>query len=364
MKVAVVHGNDGSDVRLGKTCRSLSALGHDVSFIGWDRRPDLRKRVDSAGTTMNVMPLATRHGRFTFYGQLRFWCFIARKLFAIRPRVVCCVNEDLSLFVLPFKFVLYRYLVCDVYDGLVDRHSNKNWALTLFLRIVVFLVRRFSDRLITTDCARYERFGKFKAKTIIVENVPDTSEGNLQLSYPQDNVKIYVTGGLSEGRGIETILKVVDEIDDAEIICTGWPRCDFAANVFLKHSKVTYKGIVPLNESLQLASECDAILCFYSPISVNNVYASPNKLYDAMSVGRPVLINAETLVSKWVEENKIGYVCGYDDIEQLKELVLSLKANRKDLPTFGKKGKELLAKGRDWRGMETRLEQLYQSFEN
>jgi len=46
MRIALIHGNDGSDVRVGKTCRSLARLGFDTHFIGWDRRPEADKEID------------------------------------------------------------------------------------------------------------------------------------------------------------------------------------------------------------------------------------------------------------------------------------------------------------------------------
>jgi hypothetical protein len=57
MRIALIHGNDGSDVRVGKTCRSLARLGFDVHFIGWDRRPGRTRRSTSVGGIASEGPL-------------------------------------------------------------------------------------------------------------------------------------------------------------------------------------------------------------------------------------------------------------------------------------------------------------------
>ena len=359
MRIAVIHGNDGSEVRVGKTCRSLRRLGQEVYFIGWDRDPDIEKKIDLGTSSLEIMKLKTRHRRWNFRGQVCFSLHIARKLSHIRPRIVCCVNEDLSFLLLPFRKIFYKYLVCDVYDALADRHSNRSWLFCILLKLISFIVRSCCDRLIVTDSARYERYGRFRRKCTIVENVPEDPGENLSKTLPQGNTKIYVTGSLSWDKGLENIIKAVEGLDGVEIISSGWPYYDYAETVFIKHQKVCFKGIVTLAQSLQFAAQCDAVFAFYAPVSVNNRYASPSKIYDALSVGRPVIINSEVRVAKLVKEKGIGYICDYDDVEGLKELIVSLKQKRKELASFAPRARELYLQNHTWEIMEKRLGRLY-----
>lgn len=359
MRIAIVHGNDGSDVRIGKICRSLSKMGHDVHFVGWDRRPDAEKAFDLGGAVFHIMVRATRFGRSTMAGQFHFLIHIVRVLIDVRPDVVQCVNEDLGLLVVPFRGLLYKRLICDVFDSLVDRHSQRSAPLRWLLRIVSEIVRSGADRLIATDRSRFDRFGRYRSKCLVVENVPEDPGDELWRCFPSGTVKIYVAGSLGVSRGLKQIIEVAQRVENLEIISAGWLYDDYANNVFAVHPKVSFKGIVTARRSLALAAQCDAVLAFYAPTSVNNLYASPNKIYDAMGVGRPVIINSEIRVAQWVLDNEVGWACGYGDTDGLEKIVLGLQSARASLPASAARLRELFVNGQTWEKMAGRLASLY-----
>lgn len=360
MRIAIVHCNDGSDVRISKTCRSLSSIGHKVHFIGCDRRPNEAKTLDLGDTTLHIMKRATRFGRGTLFGQVVFAIHTTRILAKIRPQTVCGVNEEVALLLMPLRGILYRHLVCDVFDSLVDRHSRCWWVIRIVLRVVSELGRTGADRLIATDQARFERFGRYRRKTIIIENFPEDPGDELALRLPIGPIKIYVGGSLSLRRGLEQIIKVAERVEDLEIVSAGWPYDDYAYNTFVQHPKVSFKGIVTSQQSLELAAGCDAVLAFYSPTSINNLYASPNKIYDAMSVGRPTIINSEVKIAKWVAENKVGWLCPYHDTVTLEKILSSLRERRANLSEFARNVRKIFLQGHNWGTMESRLKSLYQ----
>ena len=362
-RIALVHANDGTDVRVGKVCRSLSAMGYDTHFIGWDRQPEWEKPVELGGSQQHVMRRPTRFGRATLGGSVAFGWHVARTLRSLRPRTVCCVNEDNALLVLPMRGVYYERLVCDVFDALVDRHSHRSWPVRAGLRAVSELTRHFADRLIATDQARYEKFGRFRDKCTVIENVPEDPGEELSATPPEGPVKVYVAGSLSLARGLRQILDVAEALPDLRIVSAGWLYDDFANNVFLKHPSVEFRGIVTARRSLELAADCDAVLSFYSPTSINNLQASPNKINDAMSVGRPVIINREVEVSEWVEKNGFGYRCPYDDASGLERIVRVLERKREELPEYARRARRTFMLRHTWSVMESRLERLYASLD-
>lgn len=360
MRIVLIHGNDGSDVRVGKTCRSLSAMGHDVHFVGWDRRGGAAKRLDLGGARRHVMRWATPHGRLTPGGQWRFWRHMVRALWALRPHTVCCVNEDCALLALPLRGVLFRRLVCDVFDALVDRHSHRPRPVRWVARAIAEVVRSAADRLIATSAVRFQSLGRYRGKCVIIENVPEDPGEALAKALPTGTVKVYVSGSLSRARGLRQILRAVERLDDVEIVSAGWPYDDYADGTFLRHPKVSFRGVVTARESLELAAGCDAVLAFYVPNSVNNIQASPNKIHDALSVGRPVIVNREIRVARWVEQNRLGWTCGYEDVEALARIVASLSDHRSRLADFAARARLTFLAGCAWKHMEARLKDLYE----
>lgn len=363
MRIAIVHGNDGSDVRIGKMCRSLSRIGHDVHFVGWDRRPETHKEVDLGGARAHLLTATTRFGRASRAGMARFFGHIVRTLSQLRPDVVQCVNEDNGLLVLPFRGVLYDRLVCDVFDALADRHSSRSRATRLLLRGASTAVRSGADRLIATDQARFERFGRYRRKTVVIENVPEDPGEDLSRRWPTGPIRICVAGSLNVRRGIRQILQVADRVDDLRIESAGWLYDEFANGEFANHPAVTFHGIVTARRSLEIAAECDAILVFYVPGTVNNLYASPNKVHDALSVGRPVIISREVRIADGIEEAGLGWACGWDDVDRLTAIVEGLRDQRAALKEHAPQLRRRFLEGPNWARMEERLGQLYREIE-
>lgn len=364
-KITIIHGNDGSDVRIGKMCRSLSTADFEVHFIGWDRRPGQENRsIDLGDANAHIMQLATANGRATIVGQLKFFWFALGVLWRVQTRVLCVVNEDLASMFVPFRWTLYSWLVCDMFDPFADRHSNKRMPFRLVARAVSLVSRMSCDRLIATDDNRRERLGRFAKKAIVIENFPEDPGDEYSKTLPTGETKIYVAGSLSKQRGIEAILAAAEAVHDVRILSAGWVYDDYANKQFVTHPKVDYRGVVTLKESLKLASECDAVFCFYSPQTTNNLNASPNKIFDALSVGRPTIINSETRIADWVEAQGYGYQCGYHDREILAAIVSALPIARQELPQKIAKWRTDFCKKYSWSKMETRLVQFYNALGN
>lgn len=358
-RIALVHGNDGTDVRIGKTCRSLSRLGFETHFVGWDRRPDACKERDLGAATAHVMTFATPNGRGNLAGQVRFIGHVARTLKEVRPDVVCAVNEELAFAVLPFKGRYYDRLVCDVFDSLAARATTRAWYERLPLRLVHSIGSYGADRLIATDEYRLRMMGQFAKKAVVVENVPEDPGEELSHRLPEGPVKIWAAGSIERSKGFGQLLEAIEPLSDVEIVSAGWPYDGFATDVFLKHPRVRFHGIVTAQRALELAASCDAVFCYYEPVHEYRTNASPNKVYDAMAVGRPVLMNREVRLAEWVESEGIGDVCNYSDVVRLRRIVAGLAARRSSLEAFATRVRALFLERYTWSLVESRLVSLY-----
>lgn len=358
-RIALIHGNDGFDVRVGKICRSLSALGYDVHFIGWVRRPQENKEVDLGSASIHTMIHSTHFGRATITGTLRFGWHIAKTLAKLRPEIVCCVNEDNAFLALAFRRIFYRYLVCDVFDALLDRHSHRHRPIPIILSLISEVTRISADRLIATDDSRFERFGRFRQKCIVIENVPEDPGDELSRIKVEGPIKVYVAGSLTLTRGLKQIITVAEALGNLQIVSAGWPSDEYASKVFIRHPLVSFHGIVTPRKSLELAAGCDAVFAFYSPTSINNLHASPNKVYDAMAVGRPVIINQEVVLSQWIIKNELGFRCSYYDVEAVESIIVCMENRRDNLNKFAERVRGIFVRKYTWKFMESRLDKLY-----
>ena len=149
---------------------------------------------------------------------------------------------------------------------------------------------------------------RFSNKTGILENFPYFRPDMHREMSSSKKLIIYFNGSLQKERGIEFLEGLLDASINVEVIVAGWCY-DKRASALIEHERVHYRGVVGQKESSEIASnECDYILCFYEPINMNYVYASPNKIFDAIQTGVPVIVNAEVVVSRFVTEESLGIV--------------------------------------------------------
>lgn len=318
----VVHQNDGSDVRVGKICRSLSANLESVKFLGWKKGG--QAAFDNVGRAQtSFYDRKVRNSRATLRGGIGFLLWLLREVYRERPKVVYCINEEMSFFFGLFRPFLGYRIVCDVFDPIADRKSLSRFYFFYF--VIQRLGRYFSDRLVVTDKNRLSRLLESeKRKAIIMENFPECfAEFIPPENFEREAGCVYVSfvGSLSEKRGVSHLLSCLQRAQNLRVLCAGW-LYDSAAEEFVKHPQVTYYGVVSAAHSRGVMSVSDFVFCIYDPSIVNNINASPNKIYDAMSVGRPSVINRGLVVSDFIERNRFGFLYDYDSIDSLMSVLL------------------------------------------
>ncbi len=359
MKIAVVYGNDGSDVRIAKTCATLVKLGHEVHFIGWNRRPHVEKDASLPGVTSYLVQHPVPKLGSTWSGQLAFSQHAIKTLWKLRPEVVSAVNEDNVIRVGWLKHIAFRKLVCDVFDSHIDKSTNSSLPVRAISYLLANASRWWSDQLIATDELRYQFFGRYQPKTIVVGNYPTDPGPEWAKQFPMGPPKLFVSGTLSKLRGIEQVVAAAEQMPELKVIAAGWAADEYASDVFLKHPNVEFLGHITPRQSLEIGASCDAFLAMYAPTTRNHIFASPNKIYDAISVGRPVIINSEAKVSEWVRHHNVGFTPDYADANALAGYLKTLVQQRAELPEFAQRARTLFQSGYSWESMERRIAEMY-----
>ena len=98
--------------------------------------------------------------------------------------------------------------------------------------------------------------------------------------------------------------------------CAGWVL-DEAAQELIDHPQVDYHGILSQELANELCKEGLASVGLYEPKNMNNIYASPNKIYDSLCLGEYVFINSETKLASWIGRSNLVKVFNYDDSDGL-----------------------------------------------
>ena len=100
------------------------------------------------------------------------------------------------------------------------------------------------------------------------------------------------------------------------------------------------------------------MLALYDPDVPNHFYAAPNKFYEALMLGKPLMMVKNTGMSRIVEDNGIGELIGYSK-EEFAGGVDALLARRSEWESMGMRMKKLYRDSYSWEKSEKTLLKLY-----
>jgi len=154
----------------------------------------------------------------------------------------------------------------------------------------------------------------------VIENVPYFKE-TLFIS-TQKALTTHITlgyfGGLEVNvRGLESITKLVLNDDRLKLIIAGTGQLStFFTNMSKQCNRIVYTGSF-LAESLPaLAKDIDVYLAYYSPYKFLHTIAAPNKFYEHLFLGIPILTSCIIPQAKDILENNTGW-CIENDADAL-----------------------------------------------
>ena len=325
-KICIVHQNDGSDVRVGKVCRTLSKQ-HDVFFLGWDR-DGTADSIDLGNAIAMIFRKTGSYGVSSIGTRIQFIIWVLVRIFSLRPATVIAVNEELAFPLLVLKPFLGFKLIIDIHDPLADR-VRKGLFHWIF-RFVQSIARYGVNLLLVTDENRFQGLDDvYKRKAKIIPNFPNKPNFDVFKKYKteKDNeLRVAYIGSLNDSRGANILRAAVAKVGGIRIELAGW-YTDSSARQLGEESYAHYNGILGMQDSLRLIASCDLVFCFYTPEIKNNINASPNKIYEAICMGKRCIINSETKIASWVVTNNFGYACAYYDVDALSGILKFAKDN-------------------------------------
>ncbi|PHS07665.1 MAG: hypothetical protein COA88_08180 [Kordia sp.] len=178
-----------------------------------------------------------------------------------------------------------------------------------------------------------ERYNFKSKKFYVLKNTPSESQIekakqiSKKLEKPASFV-ININGWLGAGRGMQEALMLIKSLEkeDLKIILIGKLDCK-AAEELSEHKNVIYKGKLSNAETLANYFLSDLVLTFYDPKLEINQYAESNKWGDAIKTGIGIIVNKEVKPAKFIEENNLGVIVPYNDIDELVSEVQKLLIN-------------------------------------
>jgi len=127
----------------------------------------------------------------------------------------------------------------------------------------------------------------------------------------EDTMPIIIyTGGYSAGRGLENLVLSALYLDEGVIVFMGWGILEQKLREMVTKNglwdKVLFTEPVPPEDLVEHIASASVGVAIYQFTSLNNYYASPNKLYEYMHAGLPVVSSDFPALKEIVEGYQLG----------------------------------------------------------
>jgi len=287
-----------------------------------------------------------------------FWAWVFFKLSIHRPQVVHACDLDTVLPCYIYKLIFGKKMVFEIFDRYAMTFiSTKFTMLYSIVNLVEELFIGKSNYFITVGEKLLRTLRRIPKYYSIIMNCSEDYISYRRNSENKDSIlTIVYAGGIKKGRSLDNITATVKDLNDVEFVVAG-PIIDKKLfEQILEIPNVKYKGSLEPFDALLLEANADVIIGLYDLSIPENKIAMPNKLFEAMMLGIPIITN---VASEVVEEIDCGIVLKYTDTQQIKAAIRSLRDDSALCGRLGANGRRAFLKTYNWTKMEEKLYEIY-----
>jgi glycosyltransferase involved in cell wall biosynthesis len=354
-----------TDQRVHRIASSLHRNGFDVTLVG---------RVMKKSLPMDERPYTTIRFRIWKNKGPWFYIFYNIRLFfyLLFHKADVLVANDLDT-LLP-NFIVSKLKGAELfYDSheyftevpeLVNRKSVQKIWMTIEGMIFPKLknVYTVNDSIATL----YEK--KYGVHVSVIRNVPVTIKTSItknkkEIGLPEDKKIILFQGaGINIYRGAEEALEAMLYVDDAALVFIGSgdviDQLKSMRDVLNLSSKVFFIPKQPMNQLRYYTQHADIGLSLDKDTNINYRYSLPNKLFDNIHAGVPVLASPLIEVKKIVDQYKIGMTIQDHDPKHIAEKINEMLSDEKRFAEW-KSNLKIAAAELCWEKEEVKLMNIY-----
>ena len=353
-----------TDQRVHKVCTSLQEFGYDVLLVG---------RSLPASPELSDRSYPCRRMRLFFRRSVLFYAEYNLRLFFLLlfSRAYGFLSNDLDT--LPANFLAARLrgkkLYYDSHEyftevpELLHRPGIKKVWETLEKLMLPSLTHTYTVSQAVAD-AYVE---KYHIRMQVIRNFPRKAmvsrESGIDLKEGGKRILLY-QGVVNVDRGLEEAVEAMKYVPDTIFYIAGRGDIDHALREQVRTSgledRVRFLGAIPFEQLPSVTAQADLGLSIEKMVGLNYTYALPNKLFDYIHAGVPVLVSPLPEIKKVLEQYWIGAFIESHDPRHIAEKINALlndSEGRSRMKAALKEAREVYC----WEKEEEKLRQLFET---
>ncbi|MBT2686422.1 glycosyltransferase [Bacillus sp. ISL-37] len=352
--ISIVMNNFKNDSRVLKEAVSLHGDAYNVTVVAL-YEDGLKEEEVINGIKVKRIRLYTKKWSKSLLIQiLKYMEFLLKVIFNFRSKVDVIHCNDLGP--LPIA-VLMKGISIGKTKIIYDAHEYQTEIIGLnglrkkLTMIVEKSLIKYVDEVITvSESIANEYVNNYKIKKPkLVFNCPNYSDPQTSnifrelYSLSRDKKIFLYQGGLSAGRGIEQMLDVFTSSSihpNATLIMMGYGPLEKKVRRYADdYNNIFYKEAVSPKDLLKYTSSADVGFLMTENSCLNNYFSLPNKLFEYIMAGLPVISNDLPEVRNLINRYNFGWLIEEQSVESIVSLVNELV--EKDLSEYAVNSKKM-----------------------
>ncbi len=362
MKRALIctQSNLTTDYRIYKMATTLRSAGYDVHFLS--RSHPKEKRAESDDT--HIMRLLFWHGPF-FYAELNFriWLHLIK---GKKYDLVVSIDLDTLLGCVIGTKMKGERLMFDSHEYFpeVPEIVDKPLVKSVWNFVQDFCVPLLKGPCVTVCQSIADIFKqKYDQDFLVVRNVPLAERAEAIERQPKEDetFEILYQGAVNIGRGIEEMIEAMRNLYGCHFTVVGdgdiLEDVKYLAKRLGVSDRVTFTGRKPFHELPQYMAKADLGLVLMKPISLNYTLALPNRIFDFIQAGVPILGSELPEIARIVKQEHVGVCIQTLTADDLRREITKIRLHPEKLETWRENMKRL-APQLTWENETEKLREL------
>lgn len=344
-----------------KQCRSLARAGYQVTLIVADGKGSEIKE------GVAIVDVGPSHNR------LRRMVGATRRVLAAARKVDADIYHLHDPELMPAGLVLRRSgkrVVFDAHEDLPKQLRGKSYLHPLVRRFMAAMFSayerracaRFSGVIAATPCIQ-DKFLAINPRTTNINNFPlpgELESGAVDWSVKQAQVT-YV-GGIDRMRGILEVVRAMAQVrSGARLQLAGRfseANDETQARALAGWAAVDAMGFQDRSAVRGILRQAVAGIVTFLPLP-NHVDAQPNKMFEYMSAGVPVIASNFPLWREIIEGNKCGLCVDPSSPQEIAQAIDYLLTHPTEAEQMGRNGQKAVRERYNWSTEEKKLLDFY-----
>lgn len=358
-----------TDQRVNKSCLALQKAGYEVLLVGRKQRKS--PPMDERPYRTRRMKLLFEKGPF-FYAEYNIRLF----LFLLFHRANLLLSNDLDT-ILPTYFVSKlkgSIMIFDSHEYFTETPElvNRPKVQKVWKRIEGFVVPKLDEMITVCDSIADLFREKYGVKCHVIRNIPPRKtlppKGDKSvLGLPTDKHLLVLQGsGINIQRGAEELVQAMQYLDDSLLMIIGGgdvlPILKLMVEQLQITDRVRFFQRMPYQQMMSYTQLAELGFCLDKDTNLNYRFSLPNKLFDFIQAGVPIIASHLTEIEKIIRQYDLGL---FIENHEPKNIASTIKDALSDAERTERWKRNMAVAAQDlcWENEERKLLEIYRHYD-